>query len=126
MKTYGTPKSPIGERDLTPGVAASWSRIGSVVETGRIEVRSSLPGIVSASQLEPIFRTSWAAVPRATTMASATTSAPTVRAVRLRSRDSELRASRSSLRKIRNGNPAIRSSGPSRRGRSSTATSSRP
>ena len=100
--------------------------IGSVVATGLMELRSSLPGIVSVNQLEPILRTCCDAVPRATTIATPTTRAPAVSAVRLRSRDSELRASRSSLRKIRSGKPATRPSGPISRGTSITETSRRP
>ena len=124
--TYGAPKIPIGETVFTPCVAARSARIGSVVETGLMEVSNSLPGIVSVSQLAPILRTSSAAVPRATTIATPTTRAPAVRAVRLRSRDSELRASRSSLRKMRSGKPATRPSGPISRGTRSTDRSSRP
>ena len=122
----GTPKSPIGEIDCTPGSVAMSSIEESVGEIGWIEVRSSLPGIVSASQRSPICRMFWAAVPSATTMARPITSAPAVSVVRLMSRASELRASRSSFRKILKGMPASRSSGPSTSGTIRTATSIRP
>ena len=122
----GTPRSPIGETDFTPGNAAISSIDGSVGEIEWIEVSSSLPGIVSVSQFAPIWRIFCAAVPRATTIARPMTSAPAVSVVRLTSRASELRASRSSLRNIRSGIPASQSSGPRTRGTIRTATSIRP
>lgn len=93
---------------------------------GRIEVRSSSPGITSASQAAAADR-DWPAIPPiATIIASAAVNAPTVNAVRLRSRARAARARRSSRRRTsENGRPARRASGSWTYGASSVMARSR-
>ena len=68
---------------------------------GRMLETSSSPGTTSASQAVARSRAAWAVQPRATIIARPMTSAPSVKALRFRSRPSEPRASRSSSRRTR-------------------------
>ena len=112
------PGDAVDRGDARPTISSSRA-------IGRIEVRSSSPGITSSSHALAAAREWPATPPIATIIARPAVIAPTVSAVRLRSRASAARASRSSSRNSqRNGQPATRAMPPSRNGESSTTPSS--
>ncbi len=113
MPWYAASNVAIGVTLATPGTAASVEPgPSSSIAAGTIEVTISSPGTTSTSHAFADRRAFWATSPTATTIASPTRSAPTVRAVRLGSRRATPRARRSSVRRIQpNGIPAIRASG---------------